>query len=647
MMLRKNRLLFIAIMLVILLTTPLGALQYSGFVEKTLAEVKPAIETDEIESFLDGVIESQLEIYHIPGASVSVVQDGKVILAKGYGYGNVEKRIPVSADRTLFRTGSVSKLFVWTAVMQLVEQGKLELSSDVNLYLEDFKIPQTYSKPITIADLMNHTTGFEERAIKESVESVEDIRPLGEYLAAHMPARVRPPGEITAYSNYGASLAGYIVSEISGMSFEEYVEKNILNPLNMGNSTFRQPLPKHLAPNLAIGYTFQNGAYKAQDFEWKQSSPAGSQSASAADMANFMIAHLQGGRLADQSILQEATARTMHKQIFTNDPRVNGIAHGFMEANVNNQRILFHGGDIFHFHTMLALIPEHNIGIYVAYNGASAAKAGLDTLKAFMNHYYPVGSSEKNSLGIKEDITKYKGTYMPARHEYTTSGKMVGLFSSINIEPEGEDQIKVSFGFPAQLTSHYYPYDLAAFKPAGIQPPIYGDIVLRKDPISGTEYLFIGNNPTTAYIKLPWYGSPVLNLLILVVCLLVFIWIILWAPFNMWTQQRRSKQLPIKARYVKWLFTLISVLSILFIFGFLSIFSSQKVVFGLPGWSNVLALLPALISAALIAAVVLLVLFWKKDLWSMKRKLFYIIATTFSAVFIWWLVYWNLWYLRI
>src|SRR6266511_3233817 len=341
-----------------------------------------------LEAFFDGLINAQRDAFRVPGATVSVVQHGTLLFAKGYGYANVEQRTSVAADTTLFRVASVSKLFVWTAVMQLVEQGKLDLNADVNTYLKDFKIPPTYPQPITLAHLMTHTPGFEEQALGTSVRSAQNLKPLGEFLATHMPARVRPPGELTAYSNYGAALAGYIVSQVSGMSFEQYVDEHILQPLEMRHSSFRQPLPPRLVPDIAVGYTYTDGAFHPQSFKWMQLVPAAALSATATDMANFMIAQLQNGRFGSTRILQEATARAMHQQNFTNDPRVNGFAHGFAVATINDQQLLWHGGDIMHFHSALVLLPAHNVGFFVAYNGANGMLAVLNTIRAFLDQYY-------------------------------------------------------------------------------------------------------------------------------------------------------------------------------------------------------------------------------------------------------------------
>ena len=207
----------------------------------------------ELETFIDGVMAAQMEAYHIPGATISVVKDGKLFFTKGYGYAESESRKPVIANETLFRIASVSKLFTWTAVMQLAEQGKLDLNADVNTYLTDFKIPDTYPEPITLAHLMTHTPGFEDRYIRVMSRTAEDVEPLGgEYLANEMPARVRSPGELTAYSNHGAVLAGYIVEEVSGMPFDDYIEENIYKPLDIQHSTFRQPLPPEFIFNNKI-----------------------------------------------------------------------------------------------------------------------------------------------------------------------------------------------------------------------------------------------------------------------------------------------------------------------------------------------------------------------------------------------------------
>src|SRR5690349_18712541 len=206
----------------------------------------------DVEAFLDGIVPLQLARNDIAGATVAVVKDGKLLFAKGYGYADVHNKKPVSPQDTLFRPGSISKLFTWTAIMQLFEQGKLDLDRDVNEYL-DFKIPDAFGKPITLKNIMTHTPGFEEQ-IKDLFTTTPGTPSLSDYLMTHIPVRIYPPGTVPAYSNYATALAGYIVQRVSGHPFEEYVEENIFKPLNMAHSTFRQPLPSNLKSFMSSGY---------------------------------------------------------------------------------------------------------------------------------------------------------------------------------------------------------------------------------------------------------------------------------------------------------------------------------------------------------------------------------------------------------
>src|SRR5829696_5980646 len=199
----------------------------------------------ELEAFLDKELGREMEKHHIAGAAVSVVKDGELFFAKGYGYADLENKIPVDPERTVFRIGSVGKLFTWTAVMQLAEQGKLDLDADVNTYL-DFRIPDTYPQSITLKHLMTHTSGFEDRLRGSVVSDTDDLEPTREWLISNMPARVRPPGDIAGYSNYNAMLAGYIVARVSGEPYDQYIQEHILNPLGMVHTTAKPSMPPNI-----------------------------------------------------------------------------------------------------------------------------------------------------------------------------------------------------------------------------------------------------------------------------------------------------------------------------------------------------------------------------------------------------------------
>ena len=221
----------------------------------------------ELEAFLDGVMTAHLNDKNVAGATVAVVRDGEIFFAKGYGYADWGRSTPVDPERTLFRIGSVSKLFTWTAVMQLAEQRKLHLQADVNSYI-DFEIPEGYDEPITLTHLLTHTPGFEDRGFGLWASTADDIEPMGDWLAANIPARVRPPGVHAAYSNYGTALAGYIVERVSGVSWEEYLEQNIFEPLGMEYASARQPLSSDLTTHMSAGYAYTGGQFDEKDFEW-------------------------------------------------------------------------------------------------------------------------------------------------------------------------------------------------------------------------------------------------------------------------------------------------------------------------------------------------------------------------------------------
>jgi CubicO group peptidase (beta-lactamase class C family) len=348
-----------------------------------------ALTADDVNAWLDGYMPYALHVGDIAGAVVAVVKDGKVLTERGYGYSDVEKRIPVDPKRTLFRPGSVSKLFTWTAVMQLVEQGKIDLDADVNQYI-DFKIPARDGKPVTMRNIMQHTAGFEEQA--KGIMSDDPNQPGFEALLKQwVPHRVFAAGSTPAYSNYGASLAGYIVQRVSGEPFNSYIEQHIFAPLDMQLSSFRQPLPAELAPLMSKGYP--RASEDPKPFEMIGPAPAGSLSSPGEDMAHFMIAHLQDGEYNGNRILSAATARKMHDTPLTLLPPLNRMELGFFETNINGREVIAHLGDTEAFHTSLHLFLNEGVGFYVSFNslGREGAAGGLRgaLFEDFAERYFP------------------------------------------------------------------------------------------------------------------------------------------------------------------------------------------------------------------------------------------------------------------
>ena len=411
----------------------------SGGVPTVPQPTRP-LDAADLESWLDGMLPAALEQGKVAGVVVSVVKDGRVLLAKGYGYSDVASKRPMDARSTLVRPGSTSKLFTWTAVMQLVEQGKLDLNADVNRYL-DFKIPEQTGRPITLTDLMTHRAGFEE-GLKD-VLAVDPARfeTFDAYMKGHVRPVMFPPGAVPAYSNYGTALAGYIVQRVSGERYEDYVARHILQPLAMTHSTFRQPLPAALAGSVSKGYRTSEDA--PQPFELVTPVPAGGLSSTATDMANFMLAHLQDGQLGDARILQPQTARLMHSASLPHPPGFDTMAHGFFLNQRNGRAVLEHGGDSIVFHSDLAIIPAERVGIFFSFNsrGEGDATYGMRErlLDGFMDRYFP-GPAATNQPAAA--TAKAHGEQIAGRYE--SSRRVQSGFISLFYVLQGQDVVSLN-----------------------------------------------------------------------------------------------------------------------------------------------------------------------------------------------------------
>jgi CubicO group peptidase (beta-lactamase class C family) len=400
----------------------------------------------DVEAFFDGMVPYALKRGDIAGATLSVVKDGEILFAKGYGFSNLEKRSPVIPDKTLFRPGSVSKLFTWTAVMQQVEQGKLDLDADVNTYL-DFKIPDAFGAPITLRNIMTHTSGFEEIATDLFVYKAEDLYPLGDHMKKNIPLRIYPPGKVVAYSNYATSLAGYIVERVSGEKFADYIANHILKPLDMTRSTFEQPLPKAFEVDMSLGYRSASDG-KPVDFELVESAPAGALTSTATDMARFMIAHLNGGAIGDARILSAETTKLMHSRNYSpGPPDLNGFNLGFYDEGRNGQRMIGHGGDTTAFHSDLHLILDANVGVFLSMNSGGKEGASnqirVSLIRAFLDRYFPRELPKDPPFeAAKQDASRVVGSYVSSRRKESAL-RLLWLIGQANVTAEANGDIKI------------------------------------------------------------------------------------------------------------------------------------------------------------------------------------------------------------
>lgn len=344
----------------------------SAFNEDALADL-PA--------FIDGVMAQQIASREVSSAIVTVVHRGEVIHNRAYGFVDVENRIPAEGETTLYRPGSISKMFTWIALMQLIEQGRVSLDDDVNDHI-DFVIEPFEGQPVTVRDLFQHTPGMSDVGGFTTTDASELID-HAEWTRNNLPARVRAPGEEVAYSNWGTSLAGYIVEQVTGEHFADYTERHIFGPLGMTSSTFREPLPAALAGRIALGHDLENGRFTARSFDYySMVMPAGSATVSGPDMARFMIAMLNGGTLDGERILSTESVDLLGSNSIANAPRLPGMAHGYLVYREAGPRLIGHAGAMRDFRSNMILSPETGTGIFLSITAAPAGRPAQGELSA-------------------------------------------------------------------------------------------------------------------------------------------------------------------------------------------------------------------------------------------------------------------------
>ncbi|MGW9635250.1 serine hydrolase domain-containing protein [Nocardiopsis alba] len=377
---------------------------------------------EDVDAWLDGLLPAYLNETRIAGASVSVVADGELLTARGYGYSDLEAGTPVDPEETLFRIASISKVFTATAVMRLVEEGELDLDTDVDEYL-DFEVERSFDQDLTLRHLLSHTGGFEERIANAMLSEGEEVD-LREVVMNDPPEQVYEPGTTPAYSNYGIALAGYIVENVAGVPFEEYVEENLLAPAGMDSSTARQPLPEDLAPRLSQAYDTADGP-PVERFETVSDAPAGSLTSSAIDMAEFMRVYMEDAEGAD--LLEPETIALMGEPAL-DEESLGGVAGGgqmglgfFLEER-NGHRIISHGGDTDVFHSEMQIYLEQNAGIFITLNssgntGLASHSLRLAVAEGFADRYFPGEQADGGQIEptAVEHAAMLEGNYRPSR----------------------------------------------------------------------------------------------------------------------------------------------------------------------------------------------------------------------------------------
>jgi CubicO group peptidase (beta-lactamase class C family) len=416
------------------------------------AETPASVDPAKIEAFVDGAVREAMRAEKIAGISVAIVDRSGVVMTRGYGAAAFEPYRRVDAD-TLFRVGSISKTPVWIAIMQLIEDGKLSLDDPINDHLPPtLRIPdEGFQKPILVRHLMTHTAGFEDSFEGLFVHDPTKLLPLDQSLAVHRVHRLREPGTLAVYSNYGAALAGALLANIAGETWQDYAERRILRPLGMATATYREPYPENVATALGLpapmspetlakttnGFSWSAGAYHTQAFEYvSNDAPAGAMSASANDMAAYMQALLEPERMAKAGVLKAETALALREPLFANTPELGARLHGFFDLSATRGRRGFgHGGALVFQKSTMEIYPDEGVAIFMSVNTPNG-QALLDKLPGLLlDFFYPkTNPSPPPAEEAKAEGAKVAGVYRSLRvPSFRSEAAMVRYFSSFAV----------------------------------------------------------------------------------------------------------------------------------------------------------------------------------------------------------------------
>jgi CubicO group peptidase (beta-lactamase class C family) len=594
----------------------------------------------ELEAFLDPILSSGMARWHIPGAVFLLVKDSRVFFAKGYGYSDLAKAAAVDPDKTVFRVGSVSKLFTATAVLQLAERGQVDLHTDVNRYLKTFQVDENFPAPVTLANLLTHTGGFDDRAIGIAARSPGGQMPLGEYLAHSMPPRVRPPGEMYNYSSHGMALAGYIVETVSGQPFADYVEKNILGPLEMRRSSF---LLTGVPPGeIARGYAKLNGTVTSVPYDFFNIGPAVGLNSTASDMAHFMIANLEGGVFDGHRLLSEQTLAEMHREQYTDDPALPGRTYGFYEKYRNGWRTIGHGGNIRGFGSLLLLVPEARLGVFISTN-LDEPRFDDDLVQKFFDHYFPPKVQVDPPVPKPAFLTEaadYVGSYRINPYSRTTLEKLATLNWQYRITAVPDGTLEL------HSPRDYTP----ATRWVEVTPQLFeradggGRAVFRRDASGRVTALVLD---TGVLEKLAWYETAAFQVNLVKTLLLVFLSVGLVWPLDY--ASRRILKRPRASSWSQRWGRLIAVAggasAVVFIVGFVRLARHMdfwEFIYGIPAPIHKLLAIPTFTALAACGMLFLDVRAWAKGVGSVFDRLYYTLLTVAALVFVWFLLFWNL-----
>lgn len=611
----------------------------AGITTSVLASAEAVPDIDnviQVEAYVDGLVVSQLKRNHIASGVVTLMKGGNVIFSKGYGYQDVHRQVAVDPLSTIFRIGSISKLFTWVSVMQQVEKGNLDLDANVNQYLSTFQIPDTWpGQPVTLRHIMSHTAGFEDGGLGYLLEkNPEDIVPLAQSVARYMPKRVTPPGLQTAYSNWATALAGLIVSNVSGMDFNDYVRQHIFDVLGMDSATFVEPLPPRLSERMAKSYGWKAGQFIEEDFEIIANlGPSGSASASSSDMIKFGKALLGGGEIINSegfkvTILERSTTELMLSHLHSHDSRIHGMAYGFAELPYVNGGIVGHDGATNVFFSHFGISLQEDLMLFTSFSGPGAKHIHSIFKESFYNYFFPQSIDSIESFkAFTSPINHYEGTYQPWRANFTKVEKIVGALQSVRINAMPDNTLLVN-------NVRYIPVDKNLFR----EDDGFRRIAFQENDAGEiTGYTYDGAAGKQMY-KAPFHQTLSFIILIIVPAFIVFAHIVLRRLF----QGQQIAELSGNEKLVFYSSLFIALFNILFLLLFSLSFagaSNRELMAEFPWLLKLALIFPILAFLATIHHVYQTIALWRKRQGSVVKVLKLSLISVCGVAMTW--LYWN------
>ncbi len=467
------------------------------------------LKTD-LSAWIDSSLAKGIENYNIPGATIIVMQGDSVLHINGYGIANIESSTPVNANTSVFGLASISKTFVGTAIMQLYEKGKIDLDKDINHYFTDFQLEYKFNDSITIRNLLTHTAGFDYEVIGMSVRNKSEIISLAQYLKTQLPPQIRPSSKVIMYSNQGYALLGLIVEEVSGLPFDKYVRKHILNPLEMNSSAYKREAEFNL--NYAVSYMQKGEQFVPFIPDFILGYPAGGLGSTASDMGNYISMFLNNGSFKGRQILDSLTVAKMLYTPFKQYKKAEyGWLLGLYEFKSHKTKYYGHDGSWQGFNSRLALFPEKNIGFFIDINSSNAN----GNSQAFINEYtdklvermMPQSIIEKQKAevtpkmgSVDEPLEQFAGKYRLINYAHKTIGKLgtlIGLAPEITIVSQ-DSTLKVN-----DWNLEMKPVSDLTFHTK------YGHFAFDRDTKGDIYYFF---TQIYTYHKLKWYETVTIQM---------------------------------------------------------------------------------------------------------------------------------------